>query len=168
VNVVAKLAVFGVGLVAVLGLGVAVGAAFGPTPSTKSGPASMAMVHTMVDGYDVELAREAGPDGRVDLSVTVRLDGASVTDLSDSSSGGSASADSVASAGRLVAVRVADLAYVPVHPLGVVDGASHFEATLAPTGTYRLFFDFARDGVVRTAEFTLDAGVAHDSSGMSH
>jgi hypothetical protein len=95
-NVAAKLAAFGVGLLAVLGIGVAIGAAFGPKPSTSRGGAAMVMQQAAVDGYDVELTSEPATEGRTDLSVTVRQGGMPVTDLS--SSGGTA--------GRLVAIRV--------------------------------------------------------------
>jgi hypothetical protein len=163
-NVAAKLAAFGVGLLAVLGIGVAIGAAFGPKPSTSRGGAAMVMQQAAVDGYDVELTSEPATEGRTDLSVTVRQGGMPVTDLS--SSGGTA--------GRLVAIRVGDLAYAQVRPVGAVDpagpadGTSHFETTLASTGTYRVFFEFEHRGVVRTAEFTLDPGATTGVSEMRH
>jgi hypothetical protein len=59
-------------------------------------------------------------------------------------------------AGHLVAIRQGDLAYLHVHPHG--DGAPTitFTADFPTAGTYRLFLDFAHDGVVRTAAFTVN------------
>jgi len=59
--------------------------------------------------------------------------------------------------GHLVALRDGDLAYLHVHPRvdGAPGSAVAFDAEVPSTGTYRLFFDFQVDGVVRTADFTV-------------
>lgn len=62
--------------------------------------------------------------------------------------------------GHLVLVRAGDLAFVHVHPedsLGSDGRTVRFWVTPPGPGTYRAFFDFSIGGVVRTAEFTLDA-----------
>ena len=66
--------------------------------------------------------------------------------------------------GHLVALRAGDLAYLHVHPDGVPgDGVTApgpdvtFWATAPSAGAYRLFLDFQHNGVVRTAEFTVQA-----------
>jgi hypothetical protein len=58
-------------------------------------------------------------------------------------------------AGHLVAIRRGDLAYLHVHP-HEDDTTSDvtFTGEFPTAGTYRLFFDFAHDGTVRTASFT--------------
>jgi hypothetical protein len=79
--------------------------------------------------------------------------------------------------GHLVAIRAGDLAFLHVHPTDADDGDAHdrdahagaadddadddvegvtFGADLPSAGTYRVFFDFSVDGVVRTADFTLE------------
>ncbi|CAM4343695.1 hypothetical protein NONI108955_21810 [Nocardia ninae] len=65
--------------------------------------------------------------------------------------------------GHLVALRAADLAYLHAHPDGRPgDGvtpagpAITFYVTAPDVGDYRLFLDFQHEGVVRTAEFTVE------------
>jgi hypothetical protein len=69
----------------------------------------------------------------------------------------------LAAYGHLVALRQGDLAYLHVHPEGVPgDGKTPagpeiaFVAEVPSAGGYRLFLDLQHDGVVRTAEFTVD------------
>jgi hypothetical protein len=69
----------------------------------------------------------------------------------------------LAAYGHLVALREGDLAYLHVHPEGTPgDGKTAagpgigFVAEVPSAGGYRLFLDFQHDGVVRTAEFTVD------------
>ncbi len=66
--------------------------------------------------------------------------------------------------GHLVALREGDLAYLHVHPGGEPgDGKTkpgpdiEFGAEVPSAGAYHLYLDFKHDGVVRTAQFALDA-----------
>jgi hypothetical protein len=99
-----------------------------------------------VDGIAVRLGASdlvAGQGGDVELSVA--RDGEPV------------SLDPYLGArGHLVAIREGDLAYAHVHPTGDEEGEVHFAIEPSTGGRYRLFFDFAVDGVVRTASFTVD------------
>lgn len=109
---------------------------------------------TVVDGYEVTLASTQGEGGVDTMTLTVRRDGQTVTDLQPY----------LGADGHLVAMRAADLAYAHVHPIGShpngsPDGSVRFEATLAAAGRYRLFFDFQHGGTVRTAELTFDQGL---------
>ena len=59
-----------------------------------------------------------------------------------------------------MAVRNGDLAYLHVHALdeGATSGGPtvRFAVEVPTAGAYRLFLDFAHDGEVRTAAFTVD------------
>ena len=62
-----------------------------------------------------------------------------------------------------------DLAYLHVHPDGEPgDGKTEpgpdiaFGAEVPSAGSYHLYLDFKHDGVVRTAQFRLDASAEHD------
>jgi hypothetical protein len=110
---------------------------------------------TEVDGYTVTLAGDLAPGGSSKLTLSVRKDGAPVTDLQPY----------LAAYGHLVALREGDLAYLHVHPDGAPgDGRTAagpdivFHAEVPSAGAYRLFLDFQHGGTVRTAEFTLTAG----------
>ena len=114
-------------------------------PEPLPAPAST----TAVDAYDVELdgSLVAGTSSR--LTLTVRRDGRPVTDLEPY----------LGAHGHLVALREGDLAYLHVHPDGGTAAGPDiaFSADVPSAGTYRLFLDFAHDGVVRTAELTATA-----------
>jgi hypothetical protein len=63
--------------------------------------------------------------------------------------------------GHLVVLREGDLAYLHVHPVdasGSADSASGsritFHARFPSMGRYRLFLQFAHEGLVHTADFT--------------
>ncbi|MDO3648543.1 hypothetical protein [Nocardia mangyaensis] len=106
-----------------------------------------------VDGYELTVDGELRTDGDL-LTLTVRKDGASVTDLQPY----------LAAFGHLVILRAGDLAYVHVHPNGEPgDGITpagpgiSFHTTVPGPGTYRLFLDFRHNDAVRTAAFTLTA-----------
>lgn len=61
-------------------------------------------------------------------------------------------------AGHLVAIHVGDLEYLHVHPMEARDVGSIPFMFYAPVpGLYRLFLQFQHDGVVRTADFTVQA-----------
>ncbi|WP_236567471.1 hypothetical protein [Nocardia sp. CY41] len=109
---------------------------------------------TVVDGYEVELRGELTTGDGGLLALTVRKDGAPVTDLQPY----------LAAFGHLVVIRAGDLAYVHVHPNGepgdgvTAPGPDITFHTAAPgPGTYRLFLDFKHERTVRTAAFTLPA-----------
>ncbi|MFF2087040.1 hypothetical protein ACFVVM_24970 [Nocardia sp. NPDC058176] len=112
-----------------------------------------------VDGYEVTVDGELRAEGDL-LTLTVRKDGAPVTDLQPY----------LAAFGHLVILRAGDLAYVHVHPNGEPgDGITPagpeitFHTAVPGPGTYRLFLDFRHEDTVRTAAFTLTAPqtVAH-------
>jgi len=134
----------------VLGADLAVPGTYEPVPLPE--PAAIAQV---ADGYEVALAGDLVPGQPSELTLTVSKDGVPVTDLQPY----------LAAYGHLVALRAGDLAYLHVHPAGTPgDGVTPagpgitFYATAPSTGEYRLFLDFQHAGVVRTAEFTLQAG----------
>jgi hypothetical protein len=101
---------------------------------------------SVVDGYTVTLDGDLRAGALSPLTLTVGRDGAPV-----------AVQPYLGANGHLVALRDGDLAYLHVHPRaddapGSVVG---FDAEVPSAGTYRLFFDFQVDGVVRTADFTV-------------
>ncbi|MEU0266787.1 hypothetical protein [Nocardioides sp. NPDC006303] len=115
-----------------------------------------------VDGYTVSLMGQLVPGESSELTLTVSRDGKAVTDLQPY----------LAAYGHLVALRSGDLAYLHVHPEGEPgDGITKpgpdvtFFATAPTAGPYRLYLDFKHDGVVRTAEFTVQAGRSAPASG---
>ncbi len=59
-------------------------------------------------------------------------------------------------AGHLVVIRTGDLGYLHVHPTDTTDAVVRFAAEFPTPGIYRLFFDFAHDGAVHTASFTIE------------
>ncbi len=112
-----------------------------------------------VDGYTVTLTGDlvAGEHSMIELRVA--RDGRPVTDLQPY----------LGAYGHLVALRGGDLAYLHVHPDGEPgDGKIEpgpgiaFGAEVPSAGSYHLYLDFKHDGVVRTAEFQLDASGEHD------
>ncbi|MEJ7704394.1 MAG: hypothetical protein WKF47_12315 [Geodermatophilaceae bacterium] len=120
-------------------------------PQALPGPSATAEV----DGYVVTLDGDLVPGQESELILTISKDGEPVTDLQPY----------LAAYGHLVALRDGDLAYLHVHPGGEPgDGITEpgpaitFYANVPSAGGYRLFLDFQHDGVVRTAEFTAQAG----------
>ncbi len=118
-------------------------------------PSSGATRVSAVDGYRVNLAGDlvAGRHSMLELRVT--KDGRPVTDLQPY----------LGAYGHLVALRSGDLAYLHVHPDGEPgDGTTpsgpgvEFGAEVPSAGTYHLYLDFKHDGVVRTAQFQVEAG----------
>lgn len=106
-----------------------------------------------VDGYTVSLGGILAPGQDSELTLSVSKDGEPVTDLDPY----------LGAFGHLVALREGDLAYLHVHPAGEPgDGKTppgpdvRFYAAVPSAGQYRLFLDFQHEGVVRTAEFTMD------------
>lgn len=129
-----------------LGADLAVAGQYAPQPVPAAARTAI------VDGYEVRLDGDLVPgEGRL-LTLTVRKDGAQVTDLQPY----------LAAYGHLVILRAGDLAYIHVHPNGEPgDGVTApgpdvtFHAAAPGPGTYRLFLDFRHGDVVRTAAFTL-------------
>lgn len=135
-----------------LGRDIAVGGAYSPAPLPP--PSTVA---TTPDGYTVTLTGTLVPGTASPVTLSVSRDGAPVTDLQPY----------LAAYGHLVALRTGDLAYLHVHPIGSPgDGrtpagpAVAFMAEVPSAGPYRLYLDFAHQGVVRTAEFTVVAAAA--------
>ena len=58
--------------------------------------------------------------------------------------------------GHLVALREGDLAFLHVHPTGGVGARLTFHAVFPSIGRYRLFLQFAHEGRVWTAGFTVE------------
>jgi hypothetical protein len=112
-----------------------------------------------VDGYTVTLTGDlvAGEHSMIELSVA--KGGRPVTDLEPY----------LGAYGHLIALRGGDLAYLHVHPGGVPGDAKTrsgpdiaFGAEVPSAGRYHLYLDFKHDGVVRTAQFQLDASGEQD------
>ena len=125
-----------------------------------------------VGDYTVTLEGDAVAGGDSKLTLTVAKNGEPVTDLQPY----------LAAYGHLVALRNGDLAYLHVHPDGEPgDGKTKpgpgitFYADFPSEGSYRLYLDFKHGDVVRTAEFTVEAGATssqetddHDDSKHEH
>lgn len=119
-----------------------------------------------VDGYVVTLRGDVVAGVSSKLTLDVAKDGVPVTDLQPY----------LAAYGHLVALREGDLAYLHVHPDGEPgDGRTEpgpsvtFYAEAPSVGRYRLYLDFKHDGVVRTAEFTVNATeTTSGSEGAGH
>ncbi len=107
-----------------------------------------------VDGYTVELTGDLVAGEHSMLKLRVARDGRPVTDLQPY----------LGAYGHLVALRGGDLAYLHVHPDGEPGDEKtepgpevEFGAEVPSDGEYHLYLDFKHDGVVRTAQFQLDA-----------
>jgi len=107
-----------------------------------------------VDGFEVTLTGGLHSGRSSELTVTVRRGGEPVRTVEPY----------LGSYGHLVALREGDLAYLHVHPDQDATASSGpsgpevgFTAEAPGPGRYLLFFDFRVDGVVRTAQFVLDA-----------
>jgi hypothetical protein len=98
-----------------------------------------------VDGYDITLDGDVRP-GESELAFTVTRDGRALR-----------TEPFLGASGHLVAIRAGDLAYLHVHPLDGEGAEVRFAAEFPSPGSYRLFLDFAHDGEVHTAAFTVDA-----------
>jgi len=135
-----------------LGVNLSAPGEFDPTPLPE--PAAV----DQVDGYEVRLEGDLR-SGSSPVRLIVERDGEAVDDLEPY----------LGASGHLVAFRADDLAYAHVHPEettpeGAGEGAPAsargptvpFIAELPSAGTYRLFFDFAHEGEVRTAAFTVE------------
>lgn len=109
---------------------------------------------TAVDGYNVRLDGTLRTDRVSDLRATISRDGVPVSDLQPY----------LGALGHLVVLREGDLAYLHAHPEGAEPVAGKpsgpvvtFSAQAPTAGRFLLYLDFKVDGVVRTAEFVLQA-----------
>jgi hypothetical protein len=112
-----------------------------------------------VDGYTVRLSGDP-QIGPAELTFAVALDGESVR-----------TEPYLGAAGHLVAIRHGDMAFLHVHPHeDDTRDTVTFTGEFPTAGTFRLFLDFAHDGEVRTAAFTVvvpDAPPTHGDASMS-
>jgi len=101
----------------------------------------------VVDGYTVSLtgSPRAGTSER--LSFAISRDGRPVDDVEPY----------LGARGHMVALRGGDLAYLHVHPDGGGGDTVAFGVETPTSGTYRLFFEFKREGVVHLARFEVTA-----------
>jgi len=118
-----------------------------------------------VDGYTVTLTGDPTANSQSTLTFSVAHNGKPVIDLQPY----------LGAYGHLVALRVSDLAYLHVHPMGEPnDGTTTtgpeiaFGATIPSAGDYRLFLDFKHDNIVRTAEFTLSVASGEPAVEPAH
>jgi len=112
-----------------------------------------------VDGFTLTRTGELAADAMSMLTVSVSRNGRPVTDLDPY----------LGAYGHLVMLRTDDLGYVHVHPQEGPPGPElSFQVQAPGSGTFRLFFDFQHDGVVRTAEFTAAAVGPAGESGDGH
>ncbi|HEU4737660.1 MAG TPA: hypothetical protein VFS54_01120 [Solirubrobacterales bacterium] len=101
------------------------------------------------DGYEVHLeAGDLTAGEHSELSFAVSESGHPVKDLQPY----------LGAKGHLVALREGDLAFLHVHPEESEDAPEEivFDATFPTAGRYRLYLQFKHEGVVHTAEFTLE------------
>ena len=54
-----------------------------------------------------------------------------------------------------------------MHPLDSGSGPVRFAAEFPTLGTYRLFFEFSYDGIVRTASFTVEVAASNSTTNVS-
>lgn len=148
-----RLGVYTLGVIGAFGLAASAGAILGPIDVGATAPhSSMSPVDipeptasVEVDGYTVTLSGDQVV-GESMLVFDVSLAGKSV-----------ATDPYLGPAGHLVIIRTGDLEYLHTYPIDETGGTSIHFATEFPTqGTYRLFFDFAHAGKVRTASFTVE------------
>ena len=100
-----------------------------------------------VDGYEVVLdAGTVASGAQTGLVFRVTRKGQEVGDLDPY----------LGALGHLVALREGDLAYLHVHPMHGAGSQIAFHTSFPSAGRYRLFLQFAREGRVHTAAFTLE------------
>ncbi len=102
--------------------------------------------------YEVTLAGTPSAGAESELTFTVERAGSEVTDLEPY----------LGAFGHLVSLRSGDLAYLHTHPADEASGNEQggpqisFGTTFPTAGLYRLYLNFAHEGSVRTAEFTVE------------
>ncbi len=147
-----KLGVFALGVVGAFGFAAAAGAAIGPIDVSTSenhslmSPVDVSEIATSVDidGYTVTLSGDHVV-GESMLVFDVSLAGEPIT-----------TETYLGAAGHLVIIRSNDLGYLRSRSIDGTSGSVHFIAEFPTEGTYRLFFDFAHAGRIRTAAFTVE------------
>lgn len=97
-----------------------------------------------VDGYSVTLTGDASR-GESALGFGISRDGKSVV-----------TEPYLGAAGHLVIVRVGDLGYLHAHAIDDAIKTVNFMAEFPTVGTYRMFFEFAHEGSVHMASFTVE------------
>lgn len=125
-------------------------------PGDLERPATLPISRTdTVDGYTVTLDGDLVAGEHSMLTLSVSKNGKPVADLQPY----------LGAYGHLVSLREGDLAYLHVHPDGEPgDGETSpgpdvvFGAEVPSVARYHLYLNFKHDGVVRTAQFTVDAG----------
>jgi hypothetical protein len=124
-----------------------------PQPVAPAPPAPSRVAE--IDGYQVRLDGDLAVGAAAQVFVTVSRGSTPVTDLEPLDD----------AFGRLVALRVGDLARAHVHPDATPPAPTDragpgiaFTAEVPGGGTYRLILDFRHAGAVHTAVFTLPAG----------
>jgi hypothetical protein len=115
-------------------------------------PLPAAARSTSVDGFTVTLDGELAAGRTSELTFTITRDGRPVDDLDPY----------LGAYGHLVVLRAGDAAYLHVHPEASGEAGPQvvFGADVPAAGPHRLFLDFSVDGVVRTAELTVEAATA--------
>jgi hypothetical protein len=100
------------------------------------------------DGYEVALEAQIHADGDSSLVFEVSREERPVEDLEPY----------LGALGHLVALREGDLAFLHVHPEAEEGSGPRiaFRATFPSEDRYRLFLQFAHEGQVRTAAFTVE------------
>jgi len=104
---------------------------------------------TTVDGYTVGVAGDLSSSAESALTFTVTDAAGKPTTLEPY----------LGAFGHLVAFAQSDLAYTHIHPNSADEatGELTFTGQVAAAGLHRLYMQFAADGSVHTAEFTIDA-----------
>ena len=111
-----------------------------------------------VDGYEVSLSGAPKAGSSSEVALTVSRNGQPVKDLEPY----------LGAYGHLVALRAGDLAYLHVHPIeGPAGPTVRFAVEVPSPGDYRLFFDFAHGGKVRTADFTVQVPAGGADTGST-
>lgn len=111
---------------------------------------------TTIAGYELAVTGAPVAGRESELTFAVSRAGRQVTDLQPY----------LGAYGHLVSLRPGDLAFLHTHPaqqaLAGQQGGPRirFTAVFPTPGSYRLFLDFQHDGVVRTAEFTINVTAA--------
>lgn len=147
-----RLGVYALGVIGAFGLAATAGAAIGPIDVSTSeshslmSPVNVSEIATSVeiDGYTVTLSGDHVV-GESMLVFDVSLAGEPITTELYLGAGG-----------RLVIIRTDDLGYLRSRSIDGTSGSVHFITEFPTAGTYRLFFDFAHAGRIRTATFTVE------------
>ena len=123
-------------------------------PGTVASPEYSLLRSQRVGPFTVTALGDLRAGGTSRLSFEISRDGVPVTDLEPY----------LGSYGHLVMLRESDGSYTHVHPEeGPAGPTVAFVAEASSSGRHHLYLDFQHGGVVRTAQFVLDATVAEDA-----